>query len=192
MNSEEILHSFDEKFPFEDNEMLYDIPSKDIKAFIKKAIAGTERDTERRVAQEIMSATEQELKQEIASIIANSCGTEKYYKHWLGFRYTDGMHAIAETGAYWLIDLIGSYQRACSGADFQCWTLVNKNCPNKAEIQNSLPTLFKKNSTAEAIVLCTDGNGHIMHKQILRMCSIPNDKVRMYLIDRVLMLRGEY
>jgi len=133
-----------------------------------------------------------ELKQEIASIIANSYGTGRYYKHWLGFRYTDGMHLIAETGAYWLLDLIGSYQPNLRGVEFQCWTLVNKDCPNKAEIQSTLPALFKKNKSAEAIIICTDGNGNIMHKQALEICSIPNDKVRMYLIDRVLMLSGEY
>ena len=38
------------------------------------------------------------------------CGTESYYKHYLGFIYVDSVKYFCETKkAYWVLDLIGSY-----------------------------------------------------------------------------------
>ncbi len=35
-------------------------------------------------------------------------GTEKWYRHFTGLVYTDGIKYLAENaGAYWLIDLVG-------------------------------------------------------------------------------------
>ena len=49
--------------------------------------------------------TESELNQFI--------GTEHYYRHLLGFNYTDGVKFMAERGkAYWLIDAIAKIGRA--------------------------------------------------------------------------------
>ena len=38
-------------------------------------------------------------------------GTDQYWKHLFGLKYTDGVKAHAEIAeAYWLIDAVGSYQ----------------------------------------------------------------------------------
>ena len=38
-------------------------------------------------------------------------GTNQYHKHFLGFLYTDGVKALADTfSCYWLVDTIVSYQ----------------------------------------------------------------------------------
>ena len=56
------------------------------------------------------------------------CGTEQYYRHFLGIHYTDGVKYLAQNAqAYWLIDAIGSYQpqlqRTQRLREFQVWYL---------------------------------------------------------------------
>ena len=55
--------------------------------------------------------------------LAQFTGTLNYYKHWSKrLLYTDGIQFLAErAGAYWLIDLVASYQPL--KADRQYWTL---------------------------------------------------------------------
>ena len=56
------------------------------------------------------------------------CGTEQYYKHFLGIRYTDGVKYLAENAqCYCLIDAIASHQpivnRIHRLTEFQLWFL---------------------------------------------------------------------
>lgn len=56
------------------------------------------------------------------------CGTEQYYKHFLGIRYTDGVKYLAENAqCYWLIDAIASHQPKVNKIprlkEFQLWFL---------------------------------------------------------------------
>ncbi len=79
-------------------------------------------------------------------------GTNNYYSYPLGnFTFTDGVKTLADEGggggAYWLIDIIASYQRdkkmqkACNG--FQVWK-------------------FKKDAVGKGfIVNCYDGNSEV-------------------------------
>ncbi|HEY9863949.1 MAG TPA: hypothetical protein V6D21_07190 [Candidatus Obscuribacterales bacterium] len=72
--------------------------------------------------------TAEQLKTELSQF----SGTENYYKHFLGFHYTDGIQFLAESAeCYWLLDAIGSYQpqlRLNSRLrDFQLWLLVVGN-----------------------------------------------------------------
>ena len=50
-------------------------------------------------------------------------GTTQYIRHWSRrLVFTDGIHFLAErAGAYWLIDLVASYQPLNAGRQF--WTL---------------------------------------------------------------------
>lgn len=49
-------------------------------------------------------------------------GTQHYYRNITGLLYTDGIKHLAErAGAYWLIDLVGSYQPQLQDAPFQLW-----------------------------------------------------------------------
>jgi len=55
-------------------------------------------------------------------------GTEHYYQHSPKLVYTDGVkHLVQNADAYWLLDLIGSYQGIASHddmlKDLQFWTL---------------------------------------------------------------------
>ena len=56
------------------------------------------------------------------------CGSEQYYKHWLGLCYTDGIKYLAENAqCYWLIDAIASHQPTAKKnprlKEFQLWFL---------------------------------------------------------------------
>ena len=55
-------------------------------------------------------------------------GTLHYYQHFTGLRYTDGIRFLAEqAGAYWLIDLVASYQHKLRNIPFQVWQLTVNN-----------------------------------------------------------------
>ena len=58
------------------------------------------------------------------SDLAQFTGTTQYFRHWTRkIVYTDGVQYLAErTGAYWLIDLVASYQPLCD--ERQYWTLL--------------------------------------------------------------------
>ncbi|MDQ3279894.1 MAG: hypothetical protein M3Q69_00610 [Acidobacteriota bacterium] len=65
---------------------------------------------------------------EIQSTLAAFTGTARYYRHFTNMHYTEGVHFLAEAaGAYWLIDLIASWQSKAmndsSLAEFQLWKL---------------------------------------------------------------------
>ena len=54
-------------------------------------------------------------------------GTMQYYKHWTGsLVYTDGVQFLGANGAYWIIDLVASYQTAdlLAKVPFQVWKVT--------------------------------------------------------------------
>lgn len=110
-------------------------------------------------------------------------GTENYYKHDLsGLLYTDGVAYLAEkVGAYWLLDLIGSWQptvlkkiRASNDRNFQAWTL---------------------SKTKEGYRMnCTNGNdGYLIHQDI-PYTDFPENLMPfdIWAIDGVMLLKSEY
>lgn len=65
----------------------------------------------------------------VKDYIRHTMGTENYYKHWSGLLYTDGVRFVAQTvGAYWLIDLIASWQikKTVQVQPFQVWQLTKE------------------------------------------------------------------
>jgi len=102
--------------------------------------------------------------------------TDSYYKHWLGFVYTDGMKALCEhCQSYWLMDIVGSYQteNKIRAEPFQVWEL----------------TKVKGN---EFEIVATDGNKNILTKQIIPFSDFPFDCCTIWLSDGVLLLPSEY
>ena len=113
------------------------------------------------------------------------CGTEEYHR-WSGiFRrhvLTDGVKYLADqAGAYWLMDLIASYQ--CESRmrrnTFQCWTL-------KVDLK-----------TQKAVVACDNGNGKILAEQKIEYTDFPLEEITLYLIDdagqyAIILLPNEY
>lgn len=103
-------------------------------------------------------------------------GTEKYYKHWLGFNYTDGVQYLAEHAkCYWLLDAIGSYQREAKvkGEGFQVWTL---------EVSNKKGTLTMRADSGLPVIV----------SQEMDYTDFPFDSIELWLIGGVLILPSEY
>ena len=103
-------------------------------------------------------------------------GTENYYEHWTkkGF-YTDGIKEMAnKLKAYWLIDVVFSYQDKKIGLiPFQIWEITSTG--NKATIE-------MKEDTDQPVLV----------SQKIGFTDFPKGMLKMYLIDNVLMLPSEY
>lgn len=79
---------------------------------------------------------------EIENALAGYYGSETWYKYLMGMTLTEGAKAVADLcGAYWLHDLIASYQPQIRKGkntrlkEFQIWTLRHaptEKCPNQA------------------------------------------------------------
>ena len=68
--------------------------------------------------------------EEIENYLVQCNGCDHLVRHWTGLLYTEGLQYIAEHaggGAYWLLDLIASYQPKCRKdrqlREFQVWEL---------------------------------------------------------------------
>ena len=110
-------------------------------------------------------------KQELIANLANFTGTEHYYQHFPGCKYTDGVKYLAETaGCYWLLDVIFSYRRK---DPFQIWTLVVKD--KKA-----------------VVTMKEDSDTPVLIKQEIEYTDFPLDEISLWLIDGVLILPSEY
>jgi len=103
-------------------------------------------------------------------------GTEHYYKHWTNRGvYTDGVKAMAEEfKAYWLIDVVLSYQDGkIRKVPFQIWEIVSEN--SKAVVE-------MKEDTDEPILV----------QQKIPYTDFPEGTFKMYYINDVLLLPSEY
>jgi len=103
-------------------------------------------------------------------------GTENWYQHWLGFTYTDGVKYLAQqAGAYWLIDAIGSYQKASiKEITIQFWRLtVNED--KSAVLQ------MREDSDRPSRV-----------SQKIAYTDFPLKEIELYFSNNVLLLPSEY
>jgi len=117
------------------------------------------------------------LKKEVLDIISQSIGTTQYHKFSaLPFFpvITDGVKAVADkAGAYWLIDVIGSYQleRKLDKA-FQVWKL-------SVDLENGKGVVYGYNDT-ELIIT-----------QEIDYTDFPLEEIKLYLMDGVILLPNE-
>lgn len=102
-------------------------------------------------------------------------GTEHYYRNFTGLIYTDGIKHLAEqAGAYWLIDLVGSYQYKLRNVPFQLWTLaVNED-------QTALVTMKEDDGQPTKV------------RQEIPYTDFPLRTLSWYCIDNVMLLKNEY
>lgn len=105
-------------------------------------------------------------------------GTETYYRHPLGLLFTDGVKFLADSaGAYWLLDVIASYQPQCRKdamlAEFQLWTLT-------------------VNADRSAVVKCERDADDEAFRQEIEFTDFPLREVKLYVCNGVVMLAGEY
>lgn len=118
---------------------------------------------------------------EIEAGLGQFIGSETVYRHRLsGLAYTEGVQWLAESAdCYWLIDLVGSYQKQC-GKDrmlsvVQFWTLsVN----------------LEKRS---AVVICERDEGDKNPiRQEIEFSDFPLPSIRLWVRDGILLLPSEY
>jgi hypothetical protein len=138
-----------------------------------------------------MSEKRAQLAAELAAELPHFTGTEEYHRivyPWLrntDFLLTDGAKHLADKAgvisgsAYWLIDLIASYQREkpVKGEPFQVWKLTVKESVGK--------------------VTCDDGNGRILATQDIPYTDFALDEITLYVTSDdfngiVVMLTSEY
>ena len=104
-------------------------------------------------------------------------GTLNYYMHWTRrMKYTDGIHYLAEEyGAYWLLDVVASYQTEpkIAKVDLQIWTLV-------------------VHDDKSATVTMKDDDGTEFVRQEIEFTDFRLPAVTMWLINGVLILPSEY
>lgn len=116
--------------------------------------------------------------QEIARELNQFYGSATLYKHWLGLNYTEGMQYLAEEAScYWLLDAIASHQtqKLLSNPklrEFQIWHLQ-----------------VKENS---GVLICEwDTNQEVLRQEI-EYTDFPLSHIKLYLVEKVLMLPNEY
>jgi hypothetical protein len=120
------------------------------------------------------------MNENLESDLKQFTGTDEYHRWSVLFPnilLTDGAKYLAEkAGAYWLMDLIGSWQQNITGTDFQVWRLTKTG--------------------DKAVVVCDNGNGYILARQHISYTDFPLDEVNLYAVqgmgDLVIMLPGEY
>lgn len=114
----------------------------------------------------------------LAEELSNFIGSQNYYKHLGGLHYTDGVKYLAENAeAYWLVDLIMSYQSRVFRAvnEFQVWTLQ-----------------LHPDGDCSAIAVCDDGNGNEIVRQEITYTNFPLDLgIKLYFQNCILCLASE-
>lgn len=120
----------------------------------------------------------------IEEIINNPCWTEKYYR-FSPFPNapvcTAGVIQLAEAaGCYWLLDIIGSYQSSRKlDKSFQVWTL---------EVYDDEKA--KKEKCAAIVRGFNDQE--LIIKQKIGFTDFPLEKLKLYLMDGVILLPSEH
>jgi hypothetical protein len=116
---------------------------------------------------------------ELENALAYFTGTEAYHRFspLSKLVLTDGVKYLADkTGAYWLMDIIASYQQKCMKdemlRDFQLWTLKVKD--------------------DEGVVTCERDTDDVAFQQKIPFTDFPLAEISLYCINGVILLRSEY
>ena len=125
----------------------------------------------------IDSSETSQARENLLRELAQFTGDLDRYRHWTGrLIYTPGIQHLAErAGAYWLIDLIASWQLEpkVSREEFQVWTLG-----------------VRPDHTATAVA--TGGNDAILASQDIAFTDFPLPAISVWLEDGTLLLPGEH
>jgi len=113
------------------------------------------------------------------------CGTENYYRHFTGGKFTDGVKHLADVAmAHWLIDAVFSYQceKVIRCVPFQVWTL---------KVLRS--ELGKNKSEPMAILeMREDTDMPVLVSQKIPYTDFPLGEIKLYFQNGVLYLPSEH
>jgi len=117
---------------------------------------------------------------DFAENLLSFTGTGQYHLHTLpgglSLLLTDGCHYIRENaaeGAYWLFDLILSWQMKLKNQRFQVWKLTVRE-------------------DQSASIICEDGNKNFLASQEIPYTDFPINQITIWVIDGVAILPSEY
>lgn len=124
--------------------------------------------------------TKHYTEEEFSNAIAGFIGTEQWHPSGYGFTLTDGVQFLVTNGgrgdstAYWLIDVVFSYQfePAVKKERFQVYK-------------------FKRNGDGLDLVI-TDGNETVLGTQNIEYSDLRVDELTLWFVDGVLILPSEY
>jgi len=94
----------------------------------------------------------------------------------MSLQLTDGCEFVRQAsgeGAYWLFDIILSWQYKLHQHGFQVWKL-------------------KQMENSSWIIQCTDGNDKVLASQDIQYSDFPIDSIDIWLVDGVALLPSEY
>jgi|SRR6476661_10031622 len=118
------------------------------------------------------------------------CGSEQYYKHWLGLCYTDGIKYLAENAqCFWLIDAIASHQPTAKKnprlKEFQLWFLH----------VGTGHEFIKPKAGNAAVLTCWEDTPKAESKPVIiqqiPFTDFPLKEIKLYLKDKILLLPDE-
>ena len=125
------------------------------------------------------TAVTKETATNLEAELAHFTGTESYHRFSIISRLvlTDGVKYLCDkAGAYWLMDIIASYQQKCQKdemlREFQIWTLTVEDRSGK--------------------VICERDTNDIAIKQDIPYTDFPMPSVKLYCINGVILLPSEY
>ena len=101
-------------------------------------------------------------------------GTESHHPFGDGLLFTDGILTLCQKWeCFWLIDAIASHQNGRLELEpFQVWTL-------------------QRTTGNEFQLICDDGRRNVLRKQIIKFSDFKDDKVILYLENKVIYLPSE-
>ncbi len=108
-------------------------------------------------------------------------GTCKWYRHWLGTLYTDGIQYLCDKAeCYWLLDIVGSVQAepGVKGESFQVWRIEL----DKDDLSKAWVTAWND----------TPNESKCLYRQRIEYTDFPMTEYEFYHIDGVSMLKSEY
>ncbi len=107
-------------------------------------------------------------------------GTENYFQHFTGLKYTDGIKALCDNAkCYWFLDIIASYQH----------TQKVKSCP--FQIWRIHSSAKWEDGKIDFVDMREDTNEPPIIRQEL-YTNFPEGEYEVYVIDGVALLKGEY
>ena len=118
------------------------------------------------------------------------CGSEQYYKHWLGLCYTDGIKYLAENAqCFWLIDAIASHQPTAKKnprlKEFRLWFLH----------VGTGHEFIKPKAGNAAVLTCWEDTPTPETKPVIiqqiPFTDFPLQEIKLYLQEKILLLPDE-
>jgi hypothetical protein len=118
------------------------------------------------------------------------CGSEQYYKHWLGLCYTDGIKYLAENAqCFWLIDAIASHQPTAKKnprlKEFQLW-FIHVGTGHE---------FIKPKAGNAAVLTCWEDTPKAESKPVIiqqiPFTDFPLKEIKLYLKEKILLLPDE-